>query len=68
MFCAGLNRRNEVKEVFLGANLPKPRTELRGSGRCVNEEVSLEEMVKKDKAKGGIVRMHMKVHLASDSL
>ena len=68
MFSAGLNRRNEVQEVFLGANLPKPRTELRGSGRCVNEEVSLEEKVKKDTAKGGIVRMHMMAHLTLDSL
>ena len=55
MFCAGLNRRNEVKERYLGANLPKPRTELRGSGRCVNEQLTPEEKVNKDNAKGGIV-------------
>ena len=43
MVCAGFNPMNEVKDRFLGANSSKPRTELRGSGRCVNEEVSLEE-------------------------
>ena len=65
---AGFNMMNEVKDRFLGAISSKPRIELRGSRRCIHREVSLEEMVKKDKAKGGIVRMHSKVHLASDSL
>ena len=64
----GFSTMNEVKDRFLGAISSKPRTELRGSGRCIYQEVSLEEKVKKDKAKGGIVRMHSKVHLASDSL
>ena len=58
---------NEVNDRFLGAISSKLRTELRRSGRCIHQEVSLEEKVKKDKAKGGIVRMHLKVHLASDS-
>ena len=59
---------NEVKDRFLGAISSKLRTELRGSGRCVHEEVSLEEKVKNGEAKGRIVRMHLKVHLVSDSL
>ena len=60
--CAGINPMNEVKHRFLGANSSKPRTELRRSGRCVHEEVSVGEKVKKDKAKSGIVRTHVKVH------
>ena len=64
---AGFNAMNEVKDRFLGAISSKPRTELRGSGRCVHEEVSLEEKVKNGEAKGGIVRMHLKVHISSDS-
>ena len=66
--CAGFNMMNEVNDRFLGAISSKLRTELRGSGRCLHQDVSLEEKVKKDKAKGRIVRMHSKVHLASDSL
>ena len=58
---------NEVKDRFLGAILSKPRTELRGSGRCVHEEVSPEEKVKNGEAKSGIVGMHLKVHIYSDS-
>ena len=64
---AGFNTMTEVKDSFLGANSSKPRTELRGSGRCVHEEVSPEEKVKNGEAKGGIVRMHLKVHISSDS-
>ena len=59
---------NEVNDRFLGAISSKLRTELRGSGRCIHQEVFHEENVKKDKAKGRIVGMQSKVHLASDSL
>ena len=45
MLCEEFNRRNEVKDGFPGANPSKPRTELRGSGRCVDEEVSPVEKV-----------------------
>ena len=64
---AGFNAMNEVKDRFLGAILSKPRTELRGPGRCVHEEVSPEEKVKNGEAKGGIVGMHLKVLISSDS-
>ena len=64
---AGFNTVNEVKDRFLSAILSKPTTELRGSGRCVHEEVSPEEKVKNGEAKGGIVGMHLKVLISSDS-